>query len=87
MRSEATRKAWFKKAERVHREVKDLTGLEQAEAFKDKFEAIADQDARAAVQMQVWYWLGHGKEPVASQEWLTTNHILAATFIAVFLIG
>lgn len=87
MHSETTRKAWFKQAEQVHREVEGLTGLEQAEVFKEKIEAITDQDARAAVQMQVWYWLGHGKEQTNSQEWLTTNNILAATFIAVFLIG
>jgi hypothetical protein len=85
--SENTRRAWFSKAERVYLEVENLTGLEQAEAFKERIEAISDQDTRAAVQMQVWYWIGHGKESSRPNDWLTTNRILAATFFIVFSIG
>jgi hypothetical protein len=85
--SEKTRQAWLSKAEQVYREVEKLTGLEQAEAFKERIEAITDQDTSAAVQMQVWYWLGHGKEPTRSKERLTPNRILATTFGAIFLIG
>lgn len=87
MPSETTRKEWLKKAEQLYREVESLSGLEQAEAAKLKLDAIADKNERSGVEMLVWYWLGHGKEPVSSLEWLTTNRILAATFVAVFLIG
>lgn len=87
MHSEKTRRAWFSEAERVYRELEGLTGLEQADAFKERIEDITDPDTRAAVQMQVWYWIGHGKEPARPNEWLTPNIILAATFGAVFLIG
>ncbi|KEP69538.1 hypothetical protein DL1_03405 [Thioclava dalianensis] len=87
MRSENTRKEWLKKAEKIHRSVKNLNGLEQAEAIRQKLDAIVDESERSGVEMLVWYWLGHGKEPVRSGEWLNTNRILAATFAAVFLIG
>lgn len=87
MRSETTRKAWFRKAEQLYREVESLSGLEQAEAAREKLDTITDENERSAVELLVWYWLGHGKETVTSNEWLTTNHMLAATFLVVFLIG
>lgn len=87
MPSETTRKEWFKKAERIHRELECLSGLEQAETARQKLDEIADENERSGVEMLVWYWLGHGKDPAPSKELLTTDRVLGATFLAVLLIG
>lgn len=86
MHSERTRKAWQEKSEQIYREIAHLKGLEQSETFRERLEAIDDDDARAAIQLLVWYWVGHGKEE-RPKEWLTTNTILAGTFFVTFLIA
>lgn len=86
MHSERTRKAWLRRAERIYDEISQLNGFEQAEAFREHLDKISDGSTRSAVEMQVWYWIGHGKKSL-HREWLTANTILAFTFVALFLVG
>lgn len=89
MPSEQKRIAWQAKAEQIHHEVVSLRGLQQSEIFRERLDQIKDEHARSAVELMVWSWIREGETPktITHNELFSTNKMLVATFVTVFLIG
>ncbi|WP_170363165.1 hypothetical protein [Ruegeria arenilitoris] len=88
MPSEQTRAGWFAQSEKIYEEVKVLDGLQQFEVLRHRLDVIENEHAKSAIEFMVWSWLRDGKpeKSVSQRDLLTTNNILIATFVAVFLI-
>ena len=83
------RQAWQHLAENIFIELQSLNGIEQSEVFRIKLNEIDDQNARSAIELLVWNWLKTDQTVISTKPsiYTSTNMIIMAVFMSVFLIG